>query len=71
MVKHSKVAKLNLQLGSFRKINSYYNQNLNEEKKHETKGFPYVNKGIFRQTAQAYMAFNGRYLLRINGTYES
>ena len=37
----------------------------------QQKPFPYTNKGLFRQKANAYMLYDNRYLIKIDGKYES
>lgn len=71
LIKKSKVAKLNIKLDSFRKLNKYYNQVSEESKEMETKEFKYVNKGIFRMRADAAMIYNNQYLVKVAGKYES
>ena len=49
LVKKSKNTKVNLKFASFRKLSKFYSQVSSEEHSQELKGFPYTNKGIFRQ----------------------
>ena len=65
------MAKVNVKLDSFRKLNKYYNQVNEENKEPETKVFRYTNKGIFRMRADAAMIYNNKYLVKVVGKYES
>lgn len=71
LLKKSKMAKVNIKMDSFRKINRFYNQVAHESKEAESKGFKYNNKGIFRQRADATMIYNNHYLVKVCGRFES
>ena len=60
-----------MKFDSFRKVNKFYNTLTNEEKEAETKGFNYTNKGIFRQKVNAAFVYNSKYLLKLEGKFES
>lgn len=72
LIKKSKTIKLNLKFDSFRDIKGYYNSVAfpNDEKKSETKAFPYTNKGIFRQKLQ-YSLIMRKLMIKGSLLYES
>lgn len=71
MIKKSRSTHLDIKLKSFRKMNKYYNSLLPEQKEPQTKGFNYVNKGLFRQKVNGNLLFDGKYWVKLEGRFES
>lgn len=74
LLRRSKKVKATIKLASFRKILKYFEEVAYEAenpKKHETKGFNYVNTGLLRKKAECGFSFKGKYTGNFTVNYES